>query len=155
MARLRFGAVLPTQQSTAEALAAACQSAGTRWEVPTFAARGKFVFLASCGVEITAWHITIRSGFAQHVRAAMKEVGSRPGAQRTPAETSSPEMIFLDSLPHEMTSSMHKDLVAGNRLEVPWLSGAVARMAKESGVAAPIHATIHAALKSHCAGAAH
>ena len=164
MARLRFGSVLPAQHSTAEALAAACQGAGidalqvadirrALWE--------KFVFLASLSglTSIARQSLgVLRSDpdSRNTFEAAMKEVWS-VGRARGIALTDdfiAQQMIFLDSLPHEMTSSMHKDLVAGNRLEVPWLSGAVARMAKESGVAAPIHATIYAALKSWCAGAA-
>jgi 2-dehydropantoate 2-reductase len=62
---------------------------------------------------------------------------------------------MLDSLPAEMRSSMLNDLAAGNRLEAPWLSGAVARMAKEAGIAAPVSATIYAALKPYVDGAAH
>ena len=42
-------------------------------------------------------------------------------------------MKFADGLPAEMKSSMLNDLDAGNRLEAPWLSGAVARMASEAG----------------------
>jgi 2-dehydropantoate 2-reductase len=63
------------------------------------------------------------------------------------------QMRFVDGLPAEMRSSLQNDLAAGNRLEVPWLSGAVARMARERGIAAPVNATIHAALKPYCAGA--
>ncbi len=39
-------------------------------------------------------------------------------------------MKFADGLPAEMRSSMQNDLAAGNRLEAPWLCGAVARMAR-------------------------
>jgi 2-dehydropantoate 2-reductase len=46
-----------------------------------------------------------------------------------------------------MRSSMLNDLTAGNRLEAPWLSGGVARMAREADIAAPVNATIYAALK--------
>ncbi len=60
---------------------------------------------------------------------------------------------FLDSLPGEMRSSLMNDLLAGNRLEAPWLCGAVARMAAESGVAAPVSATLFAALKPYVEGA--
>jgi 2-dehydropantoate 2-reductase len=52
-----------------------------------------------------------------------------------------------------MKSSMLNDLVAGNRLEAPWLCGAVARMAEAAGVPAPVNATLYAALKPYCAGA--
>jgi len=44
------------------------------------------------------------------------------------------------------------DLDAGNRLEAPWLSGAVARMAKEAGTSAPVNATLYAAVKPYCMG---
>ena len=60
-------------------------------------------------------------------------------------------MAFVDGLPFEMRSSMLNDLVAGDRLEAPWLSGAVARMASESGTTAPVHATLYAVV-SLCAG---
>jgi 2-dehydropantoate 2-reductase len=46
-----------------------------------------------------------------------------------------------------MKASMAHDLDAGGRLEAPWLCGAVARMAREAGVAAPVNATVYAALK--------
>jgi 2-dehydropantoate 2-reductase len=45
-----------------------------------------------------------------------------------------------------MTSSMCHDLLAGKPIEVEGLSGAVARLAQENGVAAPTHAFIAAAL---------
>ena len=47
---------------------------------------------------------------------------------------------------------MLNDLVAGNRLEAPWLSGAVVRMAAESGTAVPVNATLYAVLKPHVDG---
>src|SRR5207248_8807743 len=62
------------------------------------------------------------------------------------------QLSFADGLPFEMKSSMLNDLVAGNRLEAPWLSGAVARMAKESGLAAPVSATLYAAVKPFSEG---
>ena len=43
----------------------------------------------------------------------------------------------LDMWPAEMTSSMHQDLKRGNRLEVPWLSGAVVRLGAALGVPTP------------------
>ena len=62
------------------------------------------------------------------------------------------QMRFADTLPHGMRSSMLNDLVAGRRLEAPWLCGAVERMAKPLRVATPINNAIHAALKPYCAG---
>src|SRR4029453_161326 len=63
------------------------------------------------------------------------------------------QMKFADSLPAEMKSSMLNDLNAGNRLEAPWLAGAVARMGSAARVATPVSATVYAALKPYCGGA--
>jgi ketopantoate reductase len=40
----------------------------------------------------------------------------------------------------------------GGRLELPWLSGAVVRMGRESGVATPVHQFITTALEPFVAG---
>jgi len=58
---------------------------------------------------------------------------------------------FIDGLPADFTSSMHHDLERGNKLEVPWLSGAVARMADELGIDAPVNRVVAAALKPFAA----
>jgi len=63
------------------------------------------------------------------------------------------QLAFLDGLPAEMRSSMQNDLAAGNRLEAPWLSGAVVRMAAEAGVPAPVSATMYAAVAPYVDGA--
>jgi len=88
--------------------------------------------------------------------AAMREAWSTGRAKGValPDDLVAQQMRFLDGLPAEMRSSMQNDLAAGNRLEVPWLSGAVVRMARECGIDAPVSATILAALKPYCAGAA-
>jgi len=59
---------------------------------------------------------------------------------------------FLDTLPEAMHSSMQNDLAAGNRLEAPWLCGAVARMAAANGSTAPVNRTLYAALKPYVNG---
>jgi 2-dehydropantoate 2-reductase len=46
-----------------------------------------------------------------------------------------------------MKASMAHDLEAGNRLEAPWLCGAVARMAAELGIPTPVNRAVYAALK--------
>jgi 2-dehydropantoate 2-reductase len=50
------------------------------------------------------------------------------------------------ALPPQTKSSMLEDLERGRRLELPWLSGAVARFGKELGVPTPTHAFITAVL---------
>jgi 2-dehydropantoate 2-reductase len=52
----------------------------------------------------------------------------------------------VESLPGEMKSSLLTDLERGNRLELPWLSGAVLRLGKELGVETPEHTRVVEAL---------
>ena len=57
------------------------------------------------------------------------------------------------TLPYHAKASMLEDLERGRRLELPWLSGAVARLGREVGVATPIHSFIATVLKPHVKGA--
>jgi 2-dehydropantoate 2-reductase len=56
------------------------------------------------------------------------------------------------ALPPQTKSSMLEDLERGRRLELPWLSGAVARIGREVGVPTPTHCFIKAVLKPHVNG---
>jgi 2-dehydropantoate 2-reductase len=59
---------------------------------------------------------------------------------------------YIDSLPGEAKVSMALDLERGNRLELPWLSGAVARMGQELSIPTPANSVIYAALKHYIMG---
>lgn len=59
---------------------------------------------------------------------------------------------LLAGLVPEMKSSMLNDLERGGRLELPWLSGAVVRLAAEAGVPTPVHRVIAAALAPYADG---
>jgi 2-dehydropantoate 2-reductase len=48
-------------------------------------------------------------------------------------------IALIKNFPASSKSSMLEDLERGNRLELPWLSGAVVRIGKEVGVPTPIH----------------
>lgn len=61
---------------------------------------------------------------------------------------------MVRDLPHHAKASMLEDLERGKRLELPWLSGAVVRLGRESGIATPIHQFIATVLKPHINGAA-
>ena len=56
------------------------------------------------------------------------------------------------ALPPQTKSSMLEDLERGRRLELPWLSGAVVRIAREVGVETPIHRFITAVLGPYVSG---
>jgi 2-dehydropantoate 2-reductase len=62
------------------------------------------------------------------------------------------QMALADSLAPETKSSMQMDVEHGRRLELDWMSGAVARFGDDYGVPTPIHHFITAALKLHANG---
>ena len=164
MARLLFGPVVAAQRGAAEALLAACKGAGieaslsadirrTLWE--------KFVFLAAfsgmTSVSRQPLGVVRTDPDSRAVfEAAIREVWTLGRAKGIALADDfvAQQMKFADNLPAEMKSSMQNDLIAGNPLEAPWLCGAVARMATAAGFAAPVNATLYAALKPYCAGAA-
>ena len=51
-----------------------------------------------------------------------------------------------------MTSSMHHDIEAGNKLELPWLAGTVVRLGREASIATPVCQTVYAALQPKAGG---
>jgi len=60
--------------------------------------------------------------------------------------------IVIDKMLPETKSSMLIDLEHRRRLELEWLSGAVARLGDEAGVPTPTHHLIYAALKLYADG---
>ncbi|MEO8005105.1 MAG: 2-dehydropantoate 2-reductase, partial [Betaproteobacteria bacterium] len=56
------------------------------------------------------------------------------------------QMGNIDTIPATMVASMCGDLRRGNRLELPWLSGMVAKFGKELGVPTPANQFVYAAL---------
>jgi 2-dehydropantoate 2-reductase len=88
------------------------------------------------------------------VKSAVEEtvaVGAALKAGVEP-EDAARTMKQIDGLPGGMMASMCHDLLAGKPLELAGLSGAVARLAKANGVAAPTHAFIAAALAPFAEG---
>ena len=162
MARLQFGAVLPAQRGAAQELLAVCKAAGIDAEIADDIRKTlwiKFGFLAALSGMTAATRQPIgviradpdlRATFEAAIREVW-EVGRARGIA-LPDDFVAQQMRFGDGLPAEMRASMLNDLEAGHRLEAPWLSGAVARMAQEGGGAAPVNATLYAAVKPYCMG---
>jgi len=164
MARLRFGPVEPSQRKTAEALLASCQGAGIDAELSNDIRRAlweKFAFLSAFSglTSVARQPLGVLRGdpdLRATLEAAIREtwsVGRAKGVALTD-DFVTQQMKFTDGLPAQMKSSMLNDLEAGNRIEAPWLAGAVARMGRAMGIATPVNATLFAALKPYCAGAA-
>ena len=59
-----------------------------------------------------------------------------------PEDFARDRLAFADTLPVDMTSSMHHDLERGNRLEVEWLSGGVVALGVEKGVPTPANRAV-------------
>lgn len=59
---------------------------------------------------------------------------------------------FADSVPADMTSSMHHDLERGSRLEVEWLSGGVVQLGIKAGVPTPANRAVWDILALHAQG---
>jgi 2-dehydropantoate 2-reductase len=162
MARLQFGPLVSSQEKSARAFLEACQAAGIQAEIPQDIVKAsweKFVFLvgvssatavtrAPLGVVRTdpdmrwlfeeAMRETWRLGRARGIALAQDYVEQR--------------LAFADTLHADMKASLAHDLENGGRLEAPWLCGAVARMARESGIEAPINRSVYAALKPYIDG---
>jgi len=162
MARLRFGAVEPSQRAAAQAFHAACVEAKIDAELADDVLRvlwEKFVALAAISGTTTVSRSRLGVVRADPdlrwlLEAVMREtwqVGRKRGVALAD-DLVATTMKAVDGLPAEMTSSMHGDLDAGGRLEAPWLAGAVARMALEDGLQAPANRAIYAALKPFIEG---
>ncbi len=59
---------------------------------------------------------------------------------------------IMGTLPDTMKASMLVDLERGKRLELEWLSGAVCRFGRETGVDTPVHRVVLAALSPYATG---
>jgi 2-dehydropantoate 2-reductase len=84
----------------------------------------------------------------------MKEtvaVGRAQGV-KLPEDYAEQRLAFADSLPADMTSSMHHDLERGNPLEVAWLAGGVAQFGQQRDVATPANRAVCDILALHAAG---
>jgi len=163
MARLTVGAFEPALSPKAEAFAAAGKAAGFDCDVAPdirLALWKKYVFLAAMSgcTSLARSPVGVIRGdpdLRATMEAAMREIVAVARAKGVGLDDDfvGKQLAFMDTLPDAMRSSMLNDLTAGNRLEAPWLSGGVARMAREAGIAAPVHATIYAALKPFVDGA--
>lgn len=101
----------------------------------------KFVFLTGLSSTTTLMHTTlgpIRKNpqsreFLLGVMRWATALGPAIGVD-LPGKFADTRLDFAAGLPVDMTSSMHHDLEAGNKLELPRLAGAVVRLGRDAGV---------------------
>jgi 2-dehydropantoate 2-reductase len=161
-ARLLFGEFDTTRSARVNAFAAAAERAGLDFAVPPDIRRAiweKFAFL------------TTMSGATALMRTGVGPIRSQPGSRRImtglleeaaavahasgialPDGYVAERLAAIDTFPPGQMASMARDLLAGNRIEVPWLSGAIVRIGAERGVPTPTHAFVVDALAPYVDG---
>jgi 2-dehydropantoate 2-reductase len=113
----------------------------------------KFVFLVALAAATTLTGRTIGAIRADpHARALFTDLmaeAAAVGRARGIAladDIVADRLALTDTLPEAMTSSMAHDAAAGRPLEADWLSGAVVRMGRETGVPTPVNNAVAAIL---------
>jgi 2-dehydropantoate 2-reductase len=159
MARLIFGELDSRRSERCAQLAALCERAGFDhiWSEDIHRAIWeKFVFLASFSGMTSLMRQPIGliredPDLRTMLRDAISEavaVGRAKGA-KLPADQVEKSLAWGDGLPAAMVASMLGDLQRGNRLELPWLSGAVVKLGAQLRVPTPTHRFITLALKPY------
>ena len=165
MARIQFGPLMPSQRQRAQEFLTVCRNAAIQAEIPDDIVKAnweKFVFLvglssatavARAPIGVVRADPDLRWLFEQ----AMRETWNVGRARRVALADHFIEerMRFADGLHGDMKASLLHDLEAGGKLEAPWLCGAVARMAREAGIDAPVNRAVFAALKPFVNGSTH
>ena len=164
MQRLVFGEFDGARSPRAEAFLDACKKGGINAEISPDIRRAiweKFVFLTALSGATTTMRNTLgpirenpqtRAFFRDLMREAVA-VGRAEGVRLEP-DFAYERLAFADTLPPDMTSSMHHDLERGNRLEAPWLAGAVVSIGGKAGVPTPLNRAVADILALHANGKA-
>jgi 2-dehydropantoate 2-reductase len=78
-------------------------------------------------------------------------VGLAEGVRLAP-DTLDRSISTIHAMPPYHMTSMGNDLLAGNRLELPWLAGKVVELGRLHGIPTPVNGLIYAALKLYVNG---
>ena len=162
VARIIFGEADSVRSARGERFLAACKNAGIDASFSTEIAKelwAKFALLSAFSGVSSALRQPLgpilgdpdtRKLFTDAIAEAVTVASAKGidlGADYLPRQ-----IAFSAGLPPETRSSMQMDLEAGRRLELDWMSGAVARIGDELGAPTPVHHFIYAALKFFAGG---
>jgi 2-dehydropantoate 2-reductase len=164
MQRIIVGEYDGSLSDRARALHEALVRSGVTAELSTDVRRSiweKYVFLVGLSATTTTTRRPLGAvldnprsrAFLHEIMREVVRVGRAKGVN-LPEDYADQRMAFAKTLPYDMTSSMAHDLERGNRLEVDWLSGGVAKLGKEAGVATPANEAVCAILSVHANGRA-
>ena len=149
IATIAFGEWDGIASPRTEALLGAFENAGVEATLSsdiTAALWSKFVFLSSfsgitCALRLPIGPIREDSDHWSLFRRAMEETFAVAVARGVALadDLVDQRLAFTEGFAPETYASMYHDLVAGKRIELPWLSGAVVDMGRELGVETPVH----------------
>ena len=162
MANLFFGELDGKPSPRAQALHVACKIANVQAELSSDINKTiweKFVRLVTLSALTSLTRMPIgpiradpdTRALMQQVMEEVVAVGKAKGV-KFDADLIADQMAKVDGYPATMIASMCGDLRRGNRLELPWLSGMVAKFGKELGISTPANQFVYAALKLYANG---
>lgn len=162
MASLFFGELDGKPSARSQAFLDACTKAGIKAELVGDIQKAiweKFVRLVTLSAMTSLTRIPvgpIRSdpdtrALLQTVMEEIVAIGRAKGV-KLDASIVPDQMKIIDGYPPTMVASMCGDLRRGNRLELPWLSGMVAKFGRELGIPTPANQFVYAALKLYANG---
>ena len=162
MANLFFGELDGKPSPRSQALQVACKIANVQSEVVTDINKTiweKFVRLVTLSALTALTRMPIgpiradadTRALMQQVMEEVVTIGKARGVKFDEGLITD-QMSKVDTYPATMVASMCGDLRRGNRLELPWLSGMVAKFGRELGIPTPANQFVYAALKLHANG---
>jgi 2-dehydropantoate 2-reductase len=162
LAKLVFGEYGGARSPRVEALLEACLRGGIDAAIAPdvrLAIWEKFVFLvgmsaATAGTRSTIGPVRENPRPRALLLDVMREVVAVGRALGVPLaeDFADNRLAFIDGLPREMEASMATDLRNGRRLELAWLSGAVAELGASARVATPMNRAVADLLAIHAEG---
>ncbi len=119
----------------------------------------KFVFLVGLSSATATMRVRIgpiltnpqTRAFFYDVMRETVAVGRALGVS-LPEDYAEQRLAFADTVPQDMTSSLHHDLEAGRPLEVEWLAGAVVTLGGQQGIPTPMCRAVCDILALHANG---
>jgi 2-dehydropantoate 2-reductase len=150
--RMVFGEYDGRRSLRAEALLAAALAGGIQAELSSDVRRAiweKYVFLVGLSGTTAAMRRNIgvirenprTRAFLLDLMKETVAVGRAHGVA-LPEDYAAQRLAFADTVPADMTSSMHHDLERGNPLEVDWLSGGVVKLGEQVGISTPANRAV-------------
>lgn len=160
--RIAFGELDGSQSPRAEAFAALCAKAGIDGGLSPAILTDlwmKFILLASNAgimalIRLPVGKLRDDADIAPWFTTAYEEVAAvgRAAGVALPADAVAKVGSFNRIAPPDLMPSMAVDLLRGNRIELPWLSGKVVELGRKHGVPTPLHSFLYAALKPYIMG---